>query len=673
MKRFLTIAAALALVLGLSQCRKPNAPTINGGNGETIVQHITVGATCNGGNSKVSGTTAGNALNLTWDAGDKMIVDRMDVLSPPNFLTLSEGAGTASGKFSGTIEGVAGTTKLAFVHGGSGAHFGGSQGAYEIYDAQFKDQNGKLEKTETGDKAGVEYNSILDRLILFADNIDFIASSAAEYDVDLEVPYAILKLDLSAFGTTGDGNEVRIYKEEETNPIATVLNVKDDSNVLYVALPTDNPSTTPDPAEITYRFVGNNKVVTKLWGIKKNTFYTQKEDTGKAIVVAPESPTKASPSATTLESCVNCEQVLKGKVTPNETQTCEYGLVYAKKSVNADPVLYGTGCTMVKDNAASLSSEVEYAFDFDPDDFEKGVEYVVKAYAIGENGVPAYGEAKIFEFPTSITWNGGGTPGASPYEFSVSATTKVRFSQGNLQYVGSAEIPYWKFAEHQFDFLGKNGQGSTSETVDRDLFGWGTSGWSNGNIYYQPHNTGNSGNENNCYGYGPTDGINYTYNLTGDYAEADWGVYNAISNGGNAAGTWRTLTKAEWEYLIETRTGASSKWGLGTVGGCTPGLIILPDEWTSGCTFTPGKASGFSTNTYTFTQWHDMEAAGAVFLPAAGQRNGDVYFVGSYGNYWSSSYFENYKPLAYNLMFYSDNVMVSTPPRNYGISVRLVR
>lgn len=37
--------------------------------------------------------------------------------------------------------------------------------------------------------------------------------------------------------------------------------------------------------------------------------------------------------------------------------------------------------------------------------------------------------------------------------FSVSATKKVYFSKGNLQYIGSASTPYWKFAEHQWDYL----------------------------------------------------------------------------------------------------------------------------------------------------------------------------------------------------------------------------
>ena len=47
-------------------------------------------------------------------------------------------------------------------------------------------------------------------------------------------------------------------------------------------------------------------------------------------------------------------------------------------------------------------------------------------------------------------------------EFSVSDTTKVHFSQGNLQYVGT-----WQFAENQWDYFG-----NSQSDNHRDLFGW---------------------------------------------------------------------------------------------------------------------------------------------------------------------------------------------------------
>ena len=153
----------------------------------------------------------------------------------------------------------------------------------------------------------------------------------------------------------------------------------------------------------------------------------------------------------------------------------------------------------------------------------------------------------------------------------------------------------------------------------------------------------------------------------------DWGS-NPISNGGNTVNQWRTLTIAEWNYLLNTRTDASSKRGTGNING-VGGLIILPDSWTLplGCSFT----SGFTTydwahNSYTLAQWAQMEAAGAVFLPAAGNRYGtNDNYVGNLGNYWSSTPFN--ESSAYYMYFYSNdfNVIFSNF-RGYGFSVRPV-
>ena len=206
--------------------------------------------------------------------------------------------------------------------------------------------------------------------------------------------------------------------------------------------------------------------------------------------------------------------------------------------------------------------------------------------------------------------------GVLPGLFSVSATRQVRFSQGNLQYQASTKT--WRFAEHQYDYVGSDNR-SISSTYSGwiDLFGWGT-------------------------------GSNPTLSSTSfeDYGTfVDWGC-NAIINGGNTVNQWRTLTIAEWNYLLNTRTDASSKRGTGNING-VGGLIILPDSWTlpSECSFTSGFCSpsgdnypDWTHNSYTLAQWAQMEAAGAVFLPAAGYRFGtDVGNVGKWGWYWSSS------------------------------------
>ncbi len=257
-------------------------------------------------------------------------------------------------------------------------------------------------------------------------------------------------------------------------------------------------------------------------------------------------------------------------------------------------------------------------------------------------------------------------PGAIEFAFSVSADKQIYFSQGNLQYQASTGT--WRFAEHQYDTIGSdNSNISSSYSGWIDLFGWGTSGWNSGANAYQPYSTSASNSD-----YYP--GGDYTNNLTGSYANADWGVNNAISNGGNKAGQWRTLTKDEWAYLINTRTNASSKKGIATVNS-VPGLILLPDEWTlpADVTFTSGASGDYAQNTYSAEEWSKMETNGAVFLPAAGYRVGtDVCGVGSYGDYLSSSAYDNDYA---SCLYFNNSGYVSARIGNRfgGQSVRLVR
>lgn len=255
---------------------------------------------------------------------------------------------------------------------------------------------------------------------------------------------------------------------------------------------------------------------------------------------------------------------------------------------------------------------------------------------------------------------------------------KVYFSKGNLQYIGSAATPYWQFAEHQWDYLGTTtSQNSTTTTVDRDLFGWGSSGYDHGANAYQPWRT--STNSSDYYAYG-----NSSYNLTG---QADWG-YNAISNGGNTENSgWRTLTGGEWDYVFNTRSSGSTVNGIvnaryteatiNTDGIGVNGMILFPDgviiensEATSWGTVNGNSAWGTQCTT---AQWTALEAKGCVFLPAAGRRSGtSLDREGSYGYYWSSSYYNSDK--AYYAFFYSSyHSQQGAEYRNFGYSVRLVR
>ena len=191
----------------------------------------------------------------------------------------------------------------------------------------------------------------------------------------------------------------------------------------------------------------------------------------------------------------------------------------------------------------------------------------------------------------------------------------VAFSPGNLRYNAATQL--WSFAPAQNAIVGAdNANISDSYDGDIDLFGWGTSGY-NG---VMPYLTDDNDNIYAPIGKDIT-GTNY-----------DWGLFNKAP--------WRTMTAAEWEYLLSTRENAAAKNGNATVDE-VPGLVLLPDEWTlpEGLTFT-AQPLDYTTNTYTAGQWAEMEAAGAVFLPAAARRQvKDIYNITSNrrGYYWTSS------------------------------------
>ena len=255
------------------------------------------------------------------------------------------------------------------------------------------------------------------------------------------------------------------------------------------------------------------------------------------------------------------------------------------------------------------------------------------------------------------------TNGVLPGLFSVSETRQVHFSKGNLQYQASTNT--WRFAEHQYDYVG-------TQTADGNgYYGGNVSGSDNRNI------SSTYSGWIDLFGWGTGDNPTLSSDNYGAYGTfVDWGS-NPISNGGNTANQWRTLTIAEWDYLIFTRPDALSKYGTGNING-VGGLIILPDNWTlpSECSFTSGIASShndWTRNSYTLSQWAQMETAGAVFLPVAGYRYGtNVLKVGDYGNYWSSRPHTDER-YACNMIFYSNTLSGFNNRRYFGFSVRLVQ
>ena len=152
----------------------------------------------------------------------------------------------------------------------------------------------------------------------------------------------------------------------------------------------------------------------------------------------------------------------------------------------------------------------------------------------------------------------------------------------------------------------------------------------------------------------------------------------------NGYSGWSVLTggdNGEWKYLINKdnecgQTIRSGKYMHGVkVCGSANCLILLPDDWKWGENGVGNEWQNEYSESTTI-KWSTMEAAGAVCLPAAGNRNGysgdaDVRNVGSYGYYWSAS--PRSDSNAYDLSFSSDNVNPSAYDARYWVhSVRLV-
>ena len=250
--------------------------------------------------------------------------------------------------------------------------------------------------------------------------------------------------------------------------------------------------------------------------------------------------------------------------------------------------------------------------------------------------------------------------------FSVGEGKTVTFSKGNLQYTQSTNT--WSFASAQWEMIGTDnviGGSVSSYPTDGDskegnaladkidLFGWSTS----------------------ATNFGVSTSID-DVDYSGSFV--DWGT-NKIGN--DAPNTWRTLTFDEWYYLLNTRTNASSLKGVAQVNGVN-GLIFLPDTWVcpEGITFKSGFHSSYSYSvdyyaayqTFTAAEWSKLEAAGAVFLPAAGDRLGsNVKLVQYYGYYWSAT--ERYSHYAYYLTFSPVGADMHYNGRYRGQSVRLVK
>jgi hypothetical protein len=358
----------------------------------------------------------------------------------------------------------------------------------------------------------------------------------------------------------------------------------------------------------------------------------------------PGIPSKVETGAA--ENITSTSATLKGMVNVDiiDYEEIVFGVLYSTKAEEL-----ATLAAPSKNGLVLVGNE----FKVEVTDLTAETKYYYRAYVMLNTLQILLGDVKEFTtLPTNAnpdTPEQPEDPGSSSFvakPFSVSATKTVTFSPGNLQYHPANNE--WRFAPSQLDYIG-NDNANISATYKGwiDLFGWGTG-----------NNPANNSTNNDDY---PT--------------FVDWGV-NKIGN--DAPNTWRTLTYNEWEYLIEERPNYDKLIAVAQVNGVN-GVILLPDDWTcpSGVTFKSGFDDDDCIECYANYQtvsesdWAVLEASGAVFFPASGNRSGSsVYEVQESVYFWTATA-ASYG--ATRLFFYPDAAYMNDYYRYGGMSVRLVR
>ena len=306
-------------------------------------------------------------------------------------------------------------------------------------------------------------------------------------------------------------------------------------------------------------------------------------------------------------------------------------------STNVDVSLTGSSYTITK--TVTTDSDGKAVFGAGVDSYSSSIDFIGLFLTVGGDDIALSSTSKILE--SGKIYNITRSASALLHGiFSVGTTTTVKFSKSNLRYASGA----WGFFPHQYDYY-------TTYSADA----WDKFGWSN-----STNNFGMSTSTNNN---------DYLNDLV------DWGTVPGIGSG------WRTLSLGEWQYLFLTRSAstvnsvADARYIKSKVNNVY-GIILFPDTYTHPDGVTnpvgindPGNA-GWSGNNYNATDWGKMEAAGCVFLPAAGYRQGTTVYSGNSSCSYRSSTRYDSTQVQY---IYFESSTLNFHTRNYGFYGQCVR
>lgn len=304
---------------------------------------------------------------------------------------------------------------------------------------------------------------------------------------------------------------------------------------------------------------------------------------------------------------------LKNQISISSTGLMSYGVAGTNLDSPSGHII--TGPASEKRYVALLPSgsdvDMQFTSQSKTGSFEIGTIEAGKIYTAGSNNAISITTSDVVSSYVDLAV-------ASDHLFTVASGKTVKFAKGNLVY------DQGRFKMHATQADRVWGEVWNSHVVGGtfDHFAFGTSCWNNGSQCYMPY-MGKT-----AVTFGPTDGSSF-YDLTGTYANSDWGVYQFGMNTGTS---WRTLTKDEWQWLL----GPNSDPNPGT--NCRNvekrflkahianvdknGLIIFPDDFT-----TTGLSGDYTAYynvgnsdfiTVSADDWTIMETAGAIFLITAG-------------------------------------------------------
>ena len=134
------------------------------------------------------------------------------------------------------------------------------------------------------------------------------------------------------------------------------------------------------------------------------------------------------------------------------------------------------------------------------------------------------------------------------------------------------------------------------------------------------------------------------------------------------------MSYAEWFYVINSRNTVSGIRFVKAELNGQKGIVLFPDDWRQDIypllNNVNSAASTYDSNEFDTFTWINLEANGAVFLPAAGERAQTTVFSDYRGRYWTASR-SNYNAL--RMVITDSSIGFNGSYRGYGSSVRLVQ